>query len=139
MHNAVPVRAIEPIQDLRGEAQSVILRQGAFVQPVGQRLALQVFHHKEVDIVLAADIVEAADVGMTQAGYSSRFALKPLSDFRASREMCRENFDCDGAVKTSVLSPVDFAHAARAERRDDFVGAKTRSCWEGHVFLIILH
>jgi hypothetical protein len=48
--------------------------------------------------------------------------------FRASREMCRENFDCDGSVKTHILSPIDFAHAARAEQRGDFVGAKTGSC-----------
>jgi hypothetical protein len=78
MHDAIPVRAVEPVEDLRGETQSLILRQGALTQPVGKRLAFQVFHYEEVDIVLTPDIVEAADVRMIQAGYGSRLALKPL-------------------------------------------------------------
>jgi hypothetical protein len=41
--------------------------------------------------------------------------------------------DRDGAIEARVARLVDFADAAGAERRDDFVRAKTRPRWYGHV------
>src|SRR5215831_20848984 len=35
--------------------------------------------------------------------------------------MCGENLDCDGALEPGVFCTVDFSHAARAQRRIDFI------------------
>jgi hypothetical protein len=69
-------------------------------------------------MLYAADIVDLADVGMIQRGDSSGFTLEPLAELRAG------NFDRDVPIQTRVLGAIHFCHAARANKRKDFVRAK---------------
>ena len=41
--------------------------------------------------------------------------------------MLRQDLDRDGALEPRVPRPVHLAHAAGADRREDLVGAETRS------------
>ncbi len=52
--------------------------QCALLQPLRQRLAVEILHDQEVDPVLGADVVERADMRMVQGGDRSGLALKPL-------------------------------------------------------------
>ncbi len=58
--------------------ERLIERQRALLQPLGQRVALQVLHDQEVDPVLGADVVQRADVRVVQAGDGLRLTLEPL-------------------------------------------------------------
>ena len=66
VHDPLPVRLVEPIRDLDRVAQARLDRQRSLLQPLGERRALQVLHHQEIDgprgRLLAPDVVERADV-----------------------------------------------------------------------------
>jgi hypothetical protein len=49
-----------------------------------------------------------------------------------------KDFDCDSAFEPRVTRSVDLAHPARAERRDDLVGAEAGAGRETHVPIILL-
>ena len=44
-----------------------------------QRLAFEMLHHQEVDALVAADVVQRADVGMIQRRDGPRLALEPIA------------------------------------------------------------
>jgi hypothetical protein len=107
--------------DLGAVENDLIRRQRAIQQAKGQGFSFEVFHHDEIDIVLAADIVECADVGMIKARNGFGFAFETLTANGVVGEMSGKNFDSDEAIEAGITCLVDFAHAARAERRKDFV------------------
>src|SRR5258707_5797730 len=47
--------------------------------------------------------------------------------------MGRKNLDGDAAVQTGIARTVDFAHAARTDGSDDFIGAESASGRQVHV------
>ena len=60
------------------------------------------------------------------------FALEALELIPVVREVVRQDLDGDVASKLGVTRPVDFAHSAAAERRQNLVGTKPRARKEGH-------
>jgi hypothetical protein len=72
------------------------------------------------------------DVWMIQARNGFGFPLKTLLANRIRGEMARKNFDGDCALQSSVARTVHLTHAARAYRRDDFVGPQPSSGCKGH-------
>jgi hypothetical protein len=60
------------------------------LEPLGQGLALDALHDEITDSVLAADIVENANVRMIEAGNSLGFAFKPLLLNRISGKLRKE-------------------------------------------------
>ena len=63
------------------------------------------------------DVVKGADIGMIQRRDGAGFTLEPLTEPRA------RNLDRHTPVQARIAGPVDFAHAAGADRRHDLVGA----------------
>ena len=102
------------------------------VQPVRERLAFEILEHQVVELAVAADVVDGADVRIVQRGNRARFLLEALPRFRIRRERAGEHLDGDRAIEPRVARAVDLAHAARANRGDDFVGTKTRARLERH-------
>ena len=49
-----------------------------------------------------------------------------------SENLSADNFDGDFTVHTRIAGTVHFAHPARANQRQDFVGAEFVACREGH-------
>ena len=72
------------------------------------------------------------DVGMVERRQHLRFALEPREPFGIVRRTVRQDLDGDVAIELRVAGAVDLAHAARADRRDDFVRAKPRSDGQRH-------
>src|SRR5438093_7940981 len=66
MHDPFAMRLVQRVSDLNRVLKGLVERQGPLPEALGQRLAFQVLHHQEVDAVLAADIVNKADVRMAQ-------------------------------------------------------------------------
>ena len=78
MHDPLPVRLVQRVRNLDGDLERLIQRQRALLQPLGQRLALQLLHDQEVDPVLVADVVQGANVRVAQAGDGLGLALESL-------------------------------------------------------------
>src|SRR6202044_2827574 len=79
------------------------------------------------------DFVDGEDVWVIQRGDSAGFLLETLEAFGFVGDRRREDFEGDAAARARVARFVDFAHAARADQRDDFVGPKfsTSGEWQG--------
>ena len=110
-----------------------------------QSVTVEIFEHQEADRVTSSgwglgtggdgcftDVVQRADVRMIQRRDRTRFTVEAVAQLRIGRELRRQNFDRDRAIEARVARPIDFAHAARANERDDFVDAKLRSSRQGH-------
>ena len=74
MDDPVAVRVIERAGDLDRADQRLVERQSPGREPLGQRVAFDVLHDEKVDLVLASDIVERADMRVREGGDCPRFA-----------------------------------------------------------------
>src|SRR5262249_45677404 len=77
--------------------------------------------------------VERADAGMIQRRDGTGFAFEALFQIERRRKMAGQDFDGDGPIEARIAGTVHFAHAARAQRRDDFVRAEPVSGGELHI------
>ena len=116
------MRLVQRIGNLDRELQHLLDWQRTPLQSLRERLALDIFHHQKINVVLESRVVKRADVRMIQAGDGFCFALKSLAQFRAVGEMRGQNFNRDGAIEARVAGFVHFAHSARADRGENFVG-----------------
>src|SRR5688500_11687556 len=118
------VRAPERGRDLDGDAQGLVERQRPAVEPLRQRLALEVLHDEVVDAFLLAHVVQDADVRVAEGGDGARLALEPRAHLRAAAVVGAQHLDRHRAVEARVARLVHLAHAARAETLQDLVGAE---------------
>src|ERR1700691_3911018 len=93
------------------------------LQAVGKGFTFDVLHDQIVGAVLAANVIERANVWMVQAGDGTGFAFKTLAQFRCVGQMWWKNFQRHRAIEARILRAVNFTHATSANRRNDFVGA----------------
>src|SRR5262245_50515948 len=91
------------------------------------RLALEVLKHEVLGAILPADVVDRADVRVREGRDGLGLPLEPLAELRIGGLRVGEDLDRDGAVQARVPRLVDFAHAAGAERGEDFVRAEART------------
>jgi hypothetical protein len=136
------VRGLEGISQLETEADDVAGRNDPGTRLV-QRRSLEKFQN-EIDrrrfllgAAMLADVVQGADVRVVQGGDEPRLLLKPLERI-ATRRTRGEHLDRDLAVQPCVARTIHLAHAASAERRNDFIGSQTTTGDERHACLLIL-
>ena len=143
MDDALAMRLVERVGDLAGNPQHIVGRQRSFLQPRGERLALEQFHDEEIDLVAtlarrsafgakAADVIQHADVGMVELRNRPGFALEPCLELRIARGVRGENLDSDHALEPRVTGAIDLAHASRPQRAKNFVRTQTRSSTQRH-------
>ena len=102
MDDAFAMRLVERVRNLNPKLQRLVERQCALRQSLGQRLALQVLHDQEVDAVLTTDVVDVADVRMTQGRECLGLALESLLQVRVRGDMLGQDLDGDRAIETRV-------------------------------------
>ena len=103
MDDAGAVRAVERVADLDGDRQRVVDRKPRRpAQPVGERLAFEILHDEVVELAVAADVVDRADVRMVQRRDRARFLLEALPRFRVGGQRAGEHLDGDGAIEAGV-------------------------------------
>ena len=122
MRDAFAVSLVQRVGNLDGVLQHLLHRQRTFLQPLRERLAFEIFHHQKINSVLMADVVEGADVRMIQAGDRFCFALESLAQFGTISKMRRQNFDGDDSIEAGIAGFVNFAHSARTDSGEDFIG-----------------
>ena len=99
-----------------------------------QRLAGHQLHDQIARAAGLFQPVDRGDVGMIQRRQHLRFALKTGEPFGIVRERFRQNFDGHVAPELGVVRLIHLSHAARANLRDDFVGAEICASSERHHF-----
>ena len=127
MHDPVPVGARERVTDFDPDFQGLLERDGALLQATAQRLALEVLHHQEVDLVLVTDVEQRADPRMIQCGNMAGLAFEAQTEFGADGHAAPDHLDRHRAIEAGVVRPIDLAHAATADQRHDFVSAEARA------------
>ena len=127
MHDAVAMRAGERVADFDPDFQGLLERDGAPLQATAQRLAFEVFHHQEVDLVLVPDVEQRADPRMIQSGNVAGLAFEAQTEFRADGHAAPDDLDRHRTIEAGVVRPIHLAHAAAADQRHDFVSAEARA------------
>jgi hypothetical protein len=101
-------------------------------QARGQRLALDVLHHQEIDGVVSTDVVEVTDVRVVESGDRARLPFEAQTRLRVGDSIGRNHFDRDGAIEPGIPRAVDLTHPAAAETLVDFVGTEARPGADRH-------
>ena len=89
--------------------------------------AIHVFHGDERRAIDHPDIVDAADVGVGDHARDADFSVEAFKDTRVLGGLGRQEFKGDGLSEGEVGGPIDFAHAAAAEKSDDAIAAGEES------------
>ncbi len=134
MDDSSTVGFFESVGDLDGDGQNLFGSERTLAQALGQRLALQELHDQVVDGAFVAHIMEHADIGMLKLRDDFGFAFEAGAQFSARHQLSVQYFDGDRAVQARVASAIDLTHATRAERRFDFVGAKSGARGQSHAW-----
>jgi hypothetical protein len=121
MNHAMAMRLIESVGNLDGVAKRFLDGERSLRNARRQILALQVFHHEIVEALVLAYVVHRADMRVAQRGHGASFALETLAIFEVRGEVWGQHLDRDGTIETPITRAVNFAHAAGADGRDDFV------------------
>jgi hypothetical protein len=80
------------------------------------------------------DLVDGDDVGMAEGGGGLRLLDEAAASGVIMPSVGRQDLDRDRSPQPEVARPIHLAHAAGAERLDDFIRAETgagRECHDG--------
>ena len=114
----------ERIGHLGADPEHVRHRELPALHQLPERAALEQLHDQVGLAVLLADVVDGADVRMTQPRGRAGLALEPLAALRVVGEIPGQHLERDRAVEPRVARPVDLPHPACAQRSGDSVGAE---------------
>ena len=128
MDDAVLVRRFERFRDLAGDVQRLRQWQRPGRDPTGERRPIDELEDEIPALVHDFDAVDRADVRMIERGEDLGLALEPRDAFGVACQGIGQRFDRDVPVEPRVARAVDFAHAAGAKRRSDFIGADVGAC-----------
>jgi hypothetical protein len=113
-----PVRVVHRIADLAGEVERLGHVERTLAEDLLlQRLALDVFHHDEEEVLLLLDREHRHDVGVAHRGQQARL-LELLQEVHA---LLVGDLERDFLVHPGVVGEVHAAETAAAERRQDAV------------------
>ena len=105
--------------------QHLLERQRPLRQPLRERLAFEQLHDQVVDVALAADVEQRADVRVMSREIVFASRSKRGATSRCATRCCGRTLIATSRLEPRVPRAVDLAHPARAERRQDLVGAET--------------
>ena len=107
-------------------------------QALLERLAFEQLHDQVVTPEIVTDVVEGADVWMTERGDRPPFPIEARSSARISSRLSGQHLDCDNAIEPRVPGAVHLAHPAGSERLENGVWAEPRA-WSQIVSLSLIH
>ena len=91
----------------------------SMLQKLAQRLAFDIFGSDEMPTRHFADVVNGRDVWMVERRSGLGFFSETLQAFGILREQRRQQLKRDFAMQPFVFGQIDFAHAARAQQRNN--------------------
>ena len=120
VHDAGAVCPVDCRADLDGDVERVVHRQlRRTTEPGFEGFPFEKLEDQIVELAVAADVMDGADVRIVQRRDDAGFLLEALARFRIGRQRAGQDLDGHRAIQPGVTGAVDLAHAARADRRDD--------------------
>src|SRR5581483_2862646 len=132
MDDASLMSGLEAVGHLPRELDGLVDRNGAARQPRREILSLDQLECEADDAVRFFEAVDCSDVRMIERGEDLRFAPESRDAFLVLREARRQHLDGGIAIQTLVARAEDFTHPARADGREDLVGADVHTGLESH-------
>ncbi len=128
----------ERVRDVERVTQNFVERQSAFGNDVRQPATRDQLH-RDVDAPVAvANVVNRAHRRMVERGRELGFLDETRTRGFVGQRAGREYFQSDVAIQFGVVSAVDFAHAAGANRGHDLIGPEASTNRDCHGFAPIL-
>ena len=124
MHDAFLMRRSQRIPQSAGDLDDLFEGKPACADEPVERLTFDELHGQEVDAVGFLHRVDGDDVRVVELGQSLRLAAKARQPLGILRHLGGQDFECYVAAELRVGGAIHLAHAARAERRQDFIGAE---------------
>jgi hypothetical protein len=93
-----------------------------------QSLPVDEFHHDKGPAILFPDVIDRANVRMTQRRGGFGFAAESFESRSVVRGVVRQKFESDPAVKADVLRLVNHAHATAAQLLGDAIVRDSATC-----------
>ena len=121
MNHAFGVRGGKGVGDLDGKGEQDFDLQGLSGDAVLEGHAFEKFHGDEGLIIVLADLVDRADVGVVQRRSGTGLAAETFERVRIAGNVSRKEFQGDKSAQADVFGLVDYAHASAAEFLDDAV------------------
>ena len=103
------------------EIHQLIDRDRLALDAVLQRRTVEIFHHDVLAILVFANVVDGADVGMIERGRGPRFTPEPLQRLRVLRQFIRQELQGHPPPQAQVFRFVHHTHAAAAQSLRDAV------------------
>jgi hypothetical protein len=124
VHDPARVGGVERVGDLDRQREQRGHWHRTAVDRLLQRLSLEKLGHHVGPAVVDADVVDREDVRMIQRRGRAGFLVESREASRVAGEGQWQYLDRDVTNEPRVPRPIDFAHAARAQGREDFVGTE---------------
>jgi hypothetical protein len=132
VHHAALVCRRQRLRERDPQVQHARDRQPAGAHQLGEALALDQLHRQEANAVVLLHRVEHHDARMIEARDRPRLALEAGEAIGIARERLGQQLERNLTPEPRVLRPIQLAHAARAERRDDLVGSNAGAARHHH-------
>ena len=132
VHDPLLVGGGEAVRDLDRVFDRLPLGQRAGGDPPPQRFPFEQLRDDIGSSLVRPDVVHRHDVGVVQDAGRARLLLESLQPVRVLRERGRQDLDRHFAPESRIPRPVHLSHPSRPERRQDLVGAESRSRGECH-------
>ena len=142
--DAARMRRVERAGDLLCRTPEHVEWQWTADQSIGERFAGDQLEDQEVDRgsaatgaprvprAVAANIEERADVRMTERRHGAGLDVEPLPRFRVHGQIGGHRLDGHRSIQTDVAGPIHFAHAAGAQRFENFGRAEVSPRGQHH-------
>ena len=138
MHNASRMRILESLCDLLRDRQCFVERNRTLSDPIGQRRAVNQFHHERLHRFVLLQPVDRRDVRMIQLRKNLRFTLETAHAVGICGEVLWKNFYRDTAAQLRICRAIHLAHSAFAEKVRDLVRAESGPDCDGHEVVRII-
>ncbi len=119
--DAFGVGGVEAGGEARDDAGGLGHGQRPLHDPIGERAAGHVAHHKEGLSVFLAVVVHRDDGGVLERGDGLGLALEAGAERAVVQELARQHFDRYVALEARIVPAQDRRHAAFGDLRFDFV------------------
>ena len=128
MDDALVVRGLERLGDLRRHGDRFVDRDRPALQALGEVLAVHQLQHEEELPLRLLEAVDGGDAGVVECGKDLRLAPEPGEPLGVLRHLAGQHLEGDLAPELRVGRAVHLAHAAGADRRRDPVVGERLAC-----------
>jgi hypothetical protein len=113
------VRGGERARDLHRDADGLLDREWARINPRAKRLSFHEFHDDEGPAAELTEVMHHQDMRVVERRGCPCFRPEPPQPFGIVGDACGEQLQRDRTIEFSVVRLVHFAHPARADERQE--------------------